>query len=122
MFKQHTTIVVGAGASKECNLPTGLELKNVIARLLDIRFERGFRMNSGDPCICDAISTFVERTGSRNINPHLRAAWRIRDAMPQAISIDNFIDAHQGDALLELCGKLAYLEVFSRPSAAVYFM
>ncbi len=27
--------------------------------------------------------------------------------MPQAISIDNFIDAHQGDKKLELCGKLA---------------
>jgi hypothetical protein len=27
--------------------------------------------------------------------------------MPQALSIDNFIDTHQGDAGIEICGKLA---------------
>jgi len=30
--------------------------------------------------------------------------------MPQAISIDNFIDTHQGDAKIELCGKLAIVK------------
>lgn len=48
--------------------------------------------------------------GRRDINPHLRAARRIRDAMPQAISIDNFIDNHQGDEKIELCGKLAIVK------------
>jgi len=33
--------------------------------------------------------------------------WRIRDAMPQALSIDNFVDAHNNDPTIELCGKLA---------------
>jgi hypothetical protein len=37
----------------------------------------------------------------------VHACWRIRDAMPQAISIDNFIDVHQGDKHVELSGKLA---------------
>jgi hypothetical protein len=32
-----------------------------------------------------------------DINPSLEAAWRIREALPQAISIDNFIESHQGD-------------------------
>lgn len=31
----------------------------------------------------------------------------IRDAMPQAISIDNFIDSHADDPRVALCGKLA---------------
>lgn len=106
MFNNRTLIVVGAGASSECKLPTGLELKKQIARLLDIRFQNGFEMNSGDSLICEALRLFVQKEGSRDINPYLHAGWRIRDAMPQAISIDNFIDSHSGDKKLELCGKL----------------
>ena len=41
-------LVLGAGASKEVNLPIGTELKSEIARLLDIRFEFGSRQKSGD--------------------------------------------------------------------------
>ncbi|MHB1142635.1 MAG: hypothetical protein ACYC1T_12890 [Sulfuricaulis sp.] len=109
MFNKKTLIVVGAGASKEGNLPTGSELKQRIATLLDIRFEHGYRQISGDHIVCDAIRHAIRRgvPDARDINPHLHSAWRIRDAMPQAISIDNFIDSHQGDVKLELCGKLA---------------
>lgn len=35
MFNNRTLIVVGAGASSECRLPTGLELKAQIAALLE---------------------------------------------------------------------------------------
>ena len=41
-------IVIGAGASKEARLPTGVELRHKIAALLDIRFEFGSRKISGD--------------------------------------------------------------------------
>lgn len=34
-----TVFVIGAGASKEANLPTGEELKSSISSFLDIRFE-----------------------------------------------------------------------------------
>lgn len=106
MFNNRTLIVVGAGASSECKLPTGFELRARIASLLDIRFQ-GYDIKSGDAEICEALRLFVQKTGSRDINPYLHAGRRIRDAMPQAISIDNFIDSHQGDKNLELCGKLA---------------
>ena len=33
--------------------------------------------------------------------------WRIRDAMPQAISIDKFIDCHSDEPKIAICGKLA---------------
>ncbi|BAN36183.1 hypothetical protein SCD_n02375 [Sulfuricella denitrificans skB26] len=103
------TLVVGAGASRELGLPTGAELKAKIASLLDIQFPDGYRQKSGDYQICDALKAEALLSGDsrQDINPHLHAAWRIRDAMPQAISIDNFIDTHQGDKLIELCGKLA---------------
>lgn len=102
-------IVVGAGASREVNLPTGQELKEKIAGLLDIRFSDGYRRSSGDHLIHAALELHLQRQvpPSRDINPHLHASWRIRDAMPQAISIDNFIDAHQGASGIEFCGKLA---------------
>lgn len=123
MFNNRTLIVVGAGASSECNLPTGLELKSKIAGLLDIRFLNGFEMKSGDTLIYEALRLFVQNAGSRDINPYLHSGWRIRDAMPQAISIDNFIDSHQGDKKLEMCGKLAIvrsiLEAERRSSLSV---
>jgi len=107
MNNKKLTLVVGAGASKELGLPVGAELKAKIASLLDIKFDLS-QQKSGDYQIRSALESAVRRPdGYRDINPHLHAAWRIRDAMPQAISIDNFIDNHQGDEKIELCGKLA---------------
>lgn len=109
MIEKRIALIVGAGASAECGLPVGSKLKDRIAELLDIRFEHGSRRIGGDPTICDALRQVVqqEQPPSRDINPHLHACWRIRDAMPLAMSIDNFIDVHQGDNRVELCGKLA---------------
>lgn len=103
------TLVIGAGASNELGLPTGAELKAKISNLLDIRFQNGFRQDSGDVDIYEALKVALseETPPGRDINPYLGAAWRIRDAMHQAISIDNFLDNHQGDKKMELCGKLA---------------
>lgn len=106
MLKGQTLIVVGAGASAEIGLPTGNALKANIAKLLDIRFEGGYQMFSGDHRICDALRAYVRSNGGSDINPHLHAAWRIRNAMPQAISIDNYIDCHPVDDKIRLCGKL----------------
>lgn len=110
MKSKKLTLIVGAGASKEFGLPVGSELKQKIASLLDIRFDFNQQM-SGDYQIRSALESAVRQPNGRSdINPHLHAAWRIRDAMPQAISIDNFIDNHQGDEKIELCGKLAIVK------------
>jgi hypothetical protein len=108
VFEKMTFVVVGAGASNEARLPTGYELKAHIARLLDIRSERHGKI-SGDDLVCDALRVAAksEQPSSSDINPYLHEAWHIRDAVPQAISIDNFLDAHQGNTRLERCGKLA---------------
>lgn len=109
MSNKKTLYIVGAGASSEANLPTGYELKEKIASLLDIRFDRRYTQLSGDSYICEALRIYVNQSEiqKKDINPYLHAAWRIRDAMPQAISIDNFIDTHNDDKKIELCGKLA---------------
>jgi hypothetical protein len=108
VFEKKTFVVVGAGASNEARLPTGNELKTHIAQLLDIRFDFN-RLIGGDHLLSEAfrIAASNEQPSSRDINPYLHESWRIRDAIPQAISIDNFLDVHQGNARLERCGKLA---------------
>lgn len=94
-------LVIGAGASKEVNLPIGAELKSEIARLLDISFQRVSTQESGDCQITDALRLIASRAQGKtgNIKPLLEMCWRIRDAMPQAISIDNFIDSQSGRPL-----------------------
>ena len=94
-------LVIGAGASKEINLPVGTELRNKIADILNIKYHR-YQKISGDNTIDAAFRIFAD-----DINPFLHSSLRIRDAMPQAISIDNFIDSHRNDDRIAKCGKLA---------------
>ncbi len=112
MFNNKTLIIVGAGASKEVNLPTGQELKESIARSLEIEFDAMGRLIGPNRILCNALETISKKNGpDPQFHPpqlrYINVAKRIRDAMPLAISIDNFIDTHQGDNALELCGKLA---------------
>ncbi|MFC1488589.1 hypothetical protein ACFL6B_01945 [Thermodesulfobacteriota bacterium] len=105
---KNTVFVIGAGASQEANLPTGSELKNKISRLLDIRFDFN-KQKSGDPALTNALRLLVRAADGRegDINPYIHEAWHIRDALPQAISIDNFIDSHRDNDKIAICGKLA---------------
>jgi hypothetical protein len=105
---KNTVFVIGAGASKEANLPTGYELKSKISKLLDIQFDYNTQ-KSGDYVITDAMRILSRGSDGRSgdINPYLHEARHIRDALPQAISIDNFIDAHRDNDKISLCGKLA---------------
>jgi len=101
MFQKKTVIVIGAGASKEVNLPVGAELTGRIAGLLDIQ-RQGARQVHGDTVLLAAIQEAVRRDGPSDgdISAHVKACWRIRDAMPQAMSIDEFMDSNRGDSLL----------------------
>ena len=64
---------------------------------------------SGDISIYEAFATKAKASNPNNSNvlPYQMMAWRIRDAMPQASSIDNYIDANRGDEVLAQCCKLA---------------
>lgn len=102
-----TVFVIGAGASQEVKLPTGYELKSKISKLLDIRFDH--QQVSGDYIITESLRELVKDPSGRSgdINPYLREAWHIRDALPLAISIDNFIDNQRENEKIALVGKLA---------------
>jgi hypothetical protein len=113
MFQSKPVFIVGAGASQEVGLPTGAQLKTQIAQKLNITYEVGIdplAPDTGDPEIAYALVEHVRSKGSGDINPYLFGAWKIRDAMPQAISIDNFIDAHSTNPGVVLCGKLAIVQ------------
>lgn len=101
------TFIIGAGAGREVKLPSGYELKKTIANLLDIRFEL-HEQTSGDITIVDALREISKQlSDNANISPYIEEAWHISKALPQAISIDNFLDAHKDNERLALCGKLS---------------
>ncbi len=108
MFRVPTLFVVGAGASKEAGLPTANELKAKIAERVDIRLEDEIH---GDRAIFQALDLKVRILSSRPgfINDYLLAGMQIRDAMPLASSIDNYLDIHQGNERIEICGKLGII-------------
>jgi hypothetical protein len=110
-IRKSLALVVGAGASFEVSLPLGSELKNQIAMLLDFQFnDYGRKEHShGDNLIFQAFSQLISQADGQqgDISTYINASKQIRDAMPLAISIDNFIDAHRGNKSIEIVGKLA---------------
>jgi len=113
MFQKKTVIVVGAGASAEAKLPTGKGLTEKIAFHLGFG-DRGAvslltESAGGDQAIRYALQEAAHSTDSyeESLQALGNAAERIRQAMPQAASIDSFIDAHRGNESIETVGKLA---------------
>lgn len=105
----NTVYVIGAGASAEAKLPTGLELKDEIARLLNIKFDTfGGKLTSGDYIIVDALRKFVRNgsDGNTSISPLIHNCRAISNGLSTAISIDNFLDNHRDNPEIALCGKL----------------
>ena len=107
--RKSLVLVVGAGASKEVRLPVGEELKQAIAKSLSFRVENMSRIVGGDHTIVEAMYQLVQQPGNQrgNVNPYLHSASLISGAMPQAQSIDNFIDSHRSDPRIAQVGKLA---------------
>ena len=99
--------VIGAGASKEVNLPIGEELKTDICKLLNFTFE-GYEHKTGDSVIVDSLRKLTQHEpNNKRLEQYVDNGRHICRALPQALSIDNFIDQHRGNADIELLGKLA---------------
>ncbi|MCY4495652.1 MAG: hypothetical protein OXC14_00010 [Rhodospirillaceae bacterium] len=103
MPSKKTTIVLGAGASAEASLPTGAKLKKNIAASLNFAFEN-LRQTSGDPTIRMALNYEPQ------VDLCFQAAEKICRALPQASSIDEYLENHRGDKEIERCGKLAIVK------------
>lgn len=111
MFDSPTVFVIGAGASAEYGIAVGDTLKAKIASLLGFYFD-GYALQSGDGQLCETLKRHNHAiTGQYGLSaPHFQAARHISDAMPHALSIDNFIDAHRGNEPIELCAKLGIVK------------
>lgn len=101
------TVVVGAGANVELGMPTGDGLKKLIASALDLYFDFG-RQTKGSHRVAEGIRHAAANNQAR-LNALSNAAWRIRDAMVQAPSIDTFVDM-TNDETVTLAAKLAIAE------------
>lgn len=106
MGSSKSVIIIGAGASHEAGLPVGAGLKNEISLILKPRETSGhYGAHVNDEIISYALS--ILSSHGNDINLLHQACKHISDAMPQVISIDNFIDNHKGNESIEKCGKLA---------------
>lgn len=106
MGSNKSVIIVGAGASYEAGLPVGAGLKNEISRILKHRETSGYNGGEASDQLIGYALSILSSQGS-DINSLYQACKHISDAMPQVISIDNFIDTHKGNESIEKCGKLA---------------
>lgn len=93
---------------------------------MDIRFDRwGNSIEHGDSRIAKALEKMTMHPNGQlgDITPYLTAAWHIRDALPLAISIDNFVDAHRGNEKISLCSKLGIIQSIldSERKSLLYF-
>jgi hypothetical protein len=127
-------LVLGAGSSFEVGLPLGSTLKEHIVTALSARIYDPSASRSG-LLVNDAIRS-LSYSNSSSGNQHselkeLTAARRqIADALPLAISIDNYIDSQRGNKRIAICGKLAiaacifYAEeiskLFTRPDSPTF--
>ena len=112
MFQSKTLFVVGAGASQEVGLPTGRGLRETIASKVEFEFDSG-HLERGDRNIWMALDLHVEQlrrefpprvlSTQQELENCFNAGRHIASAMPQALSIDNFIDAQQNEKV-EVCG------------------
>jgi len=104
----NTVFIIGAGTSTEVGLPTGEGLKDEIIKLLDYRTKRNrLDPNYGDPVIESAFQIATRYNNEIDRNKCLYATKCIKESMPGAISIDNYIHDHRNDIHTTLCGKLA---------------
>ena len=104
MFRKRTLFVLGAGSSYEVKLPVGLGLARDIATRLDVRLGDDNRnIGEGDKYLLGKFQSLYPQ----QFNQYLQASWRIRDGLPTAASIDDFLDMHSHDEHMQLIGKAA---------------
>ena len=107
MVKDKSVIVVGAGASKEFNLPIGSELLYKISDAF-YKSERGYGIS--DEIVNSALNIYSSRFKVANptygYHKLIQTTQSIRKAIPLSISIDNLIDERKSDDVA-VCAKIA---------------
>jgi hypothetical protein len=103
MFKSKTLFIVGAGASAEADLPVGAKLAKNIAQLLTI--ERGNPGNEGEGLLAQLYARYPLANSAYH-----RAARAISEGVVLSNSIDDFLDRHSNDEMIQRVGKAAIVK------------
>jgi len=106
MFNRQTLFIVGAGASDEVGFPVGKTLAQNIGKKMDIRFERGDPVGTGD----HDLFTHIIHQRRQEADEFQHAARLIRDGIGFAQSIDDFLDQHRSNPYVNLYGKAAIIQ------------
>lgn len=119
MFGRKTLLIVGAGASKELQLPLGTELAQQISRLLYFKFDIG-KLVQGDHDFVDGLRRHFK--DHNLLNDYLRGARQISDGVRSVGSIDNYIDTHHQDERIAFLGKVSivYLILKAERNSLLY--
>jgi hypothetical protein len=104
MFAKPTVLIVGAGASKECRLPDGGELKNKIVDALRFQSEGG-RLVHGSKEIYHALRR--KCPDGSELNKYLRAGINLAATIPVQPSIDEALHFLSAQAETVELGKAA---------------
>lgn len=120
MLREKTVFIVGAGASREFNLPVGTQLAQMISQKLNINFDNwGEGKATGDHDLFDA----VRQHANGDAESFQQSGWLIRDGIVLANSIDDFLDSHRHDEKVVLMGKMAIAKciIEAERSSTLYF-
>jgi len=121
MFKRRTLFIVGAGAGFEVGMPTGFELAKRIVKLVDFKgADQGPSPNNGDGDMI-FLGQFHRRFGT--VDAYRRAGWAIRDGVRLTHSIDDFLDMHNGNEMMQRMGKatIAQTILAAETDSALFF-
>ncbi|MEI6846932.1 MAG: hypothetical protein WCK32_02675 [Chlorobiaceae bacterium] len=112
---QKTVFIIGAGASAEVGLPTGIELKKQISESLNICYNNIGTLINGDKIIANTINIECKKSNTlplikKEMEEYEAIFKTIRKHLPLSPSIDNFIDSKRDDHRISLCGKIAIVK------------
>jgi hypothetical protein len=100
-----TVFVIGAGASAEIKLPAGNGLKEQIITMLGLA--ENLAKPRKDSREYELALTAATNRDDREFQRLRGVAQQVSRGLEHASSIDGFIDMHQDNGDIELCGKLA---------------
>jgi hypothetical protein len=102
MFNKRTVFIVGAGASSECGLPTGHQLKEAIAGGVRFQFDgRGL-----SKAIKDLLNILQARFS--NVEPHVQAGSDLAKTITTFPSIDEALHWWRARTEIVELGKIAH--------------
>src|SRR5262249_46960910 len=101
MFNKRTVFIVGAGASSECGLPTGHQLKEAIAG--GVRFQSdAWELSKGDKALLEILQARFS-----NAEPHVKAGPELAKTITTFPSIDEALHWWKARSEIVDLGKVA---------------